>query len=370
MMLQLCVWIGPMLKPLARVPADHPSLWGRVEVRPARPLLELQNAVVLPPYPLAPAAEWWRRRAYGVFDRQGDHVRELSDLRGERRICHPPPRLEACTEQLQPALELPLMLYGGTLYNHYGHLLVETGRAYQLLREHRESDLPIWFHDITARRRPVTGLGFVRQWLRCLGIRRRVKLIRQPIHARQLISAASIYNDRAFVSQDLRPACLAGLRPRLLEGLAQRRGAGRGVAYLSRHKLQGGSTRFAEEPALVERLAELKHVEVICPEELTNPQKLQLYRDYAVVAGFPQSSMHLKLFAPGEGLARQVLFLAGPQCLSSSWVNLELATGFGDAYVDCGVDAGHLGREDPAFQRCNSFDVDAVFRALSQLAAA
>jgi len=359
-----------MLKPLARVPADHPSLWGRVEVRPARPLVQLQDALVLPPYPLAPAAEWWRRRAYGVFDAQGEHVPDLSDRRGERRICHPPSRLEACAQPRQPVLELPLMLYGGTLYNHYGHLLMETGRAYQLLREHRQSDLPIWFHDITPRRRPVTGLGFVRQWLRCLGIRKRVKLICQPIRARQLISAAAIYNDRAFVSQDLRAACLAGLRAPLFETLAKRRGGGRGVAYLSRHKLQGGSTRFTQEPALVERLAELKHVDVICPEELTNPEKLQLYRDYAVVAGFPQSSMHLKLFAPGEQLARQVLFVAGPQCLSSSWVNLELATGFGDTYVDCGVEADLSAGDDPAFQRSNSFDVEAVFRALRQLAAA
>ncbi|MEB3320073.1 MAG: hypothetical protein VKI63_03950 [Cyanobium sp.] len=368
-----------MLKALASIPADHPALWGRMEVRPARPLILLDDAVVLPPQRLGGVTEWWRRRSFGVFDRHGDHVVDLSDLRGERRICHPLPRLEACAAQERPVLELPVMLYGGTLYNHYGHLLVETGRAYQLLREFRSSDLPIWFHDINPRRRSVTGLAFVQHWLRCVGIRRRVKLIRQPIQARQLISACSLYNDRAFVDEDLRPACLAGLRPRLLERLAQRRGAGRGVAYLSRHKLQGGSTKFAQEPALVARLAELKHVDVICPEELTNPQKLQLYRDYAVVAGFPQSSMHLKLFAPGDQLARQVLFVAGPQSLSSSWVNLERATGFGDAYVDCGTpesfaarDPSHSGSaaREPGFQRCNSFDADGVFEALRQLAAA
>jgi hypothetical protein len=359
-----------MLKPLASVPADHPSLWGRVDVRPASPLIELSDAVVLPPQRLAgDVPHWWRRQVYGVFDRHGDHVAALSDLRGERRICQPPPRLEACAAPCQPVLELPEMLYGGTLYNHYGHLLVETGRAYRLLQEHRHSDLPIWFHDITTRRRPVTGLGFVRQWLRCLGIRRRVQLIRQPIRARRLLSAAALYNDRAFVDAELRPACLAGLRPSLREKLAQRPGAGRGVAYLSRHKLRGGSTRFPQEAELVARLAALKHVDVLCPEELSNPQKLRLYRDYAVVVGFPQSSMHLKLFAPGERLARQVLLVAGPQCLSSSWVNLDQAAGFGDAYLDCGVADRSPGCADPAFLRSNSFDVDVVVAALRQLAA-
>lgn len=372
-----------MLQSLAEVPSDHPALWGRLAVRPSEPLITLDDALVLPPRSHRGVKHWWRRHSYGVFDRLGQHVSSLNDMRGERHCCHPPSRLESCIYRAERTVELPLVLYGGSLYDHFGHLLVETARAYQLLRHYRDSPLTLWFHDSTPHRGSTLKLGFVKKWLKCMGIRQRVRLIRRPILAKKLISSCALYNDRYFVSADIRIACQAALKPKLASAIAEQAQTRRRVAYLSRHKLQTGSTKFTQETELVERLRTVRHVDVICPEELTFRQKLRLYQDYEFICGFPQSCMNLKLFVPGDDLAKQVMFIAGPRSLSSSWVNIEQATHFGDYYVDCpgedeaadpnaaGVaelNATRSTEDISPFQRCNDFDVDTVFATIKHLA--
>jgi hypothetical protein len=76
---------------------------------------------------------------------------------------------------------------------------------------------------------------------------------------------------------------------------------------------------------------------VICPEELGFEDKIALYHRYEFVAGFPQSCMNMKLHSPVEDAARQVMLIVGPGSLSSSWVNIENPTHFGDQVVDCRI---------------------------------
>ena len=365
--------------PLATIPASHPALWGELEVRPAESLLAVADATVLPPQPRRGTNNWWQRTRYGVFDAEGRHVRALNDMRGGRHICFPESTLEQCRYRPERLRKRELLLYGGSLYDHFGHLLVETARAYQLLREFRGSDEPIWFHDATPHRGNTLRLGFVQQWLRCLGIRKRVKLVRRPLQARQLLSSVALYNDRCFVNAAIQQACQAALKPRLRQRLEALPARDRRLAYLSRHKLSGGSNHFAQEAQLVERLAELPRVDVICPEELSYEEKIGLYRRYAIICGFPQSCMNLKLFTPGDALAQQLLLIAGPKSLSSSWINIEHATGFGDLYLDCDQPQTRAEHATPSresgeqagvsgFQRSHQFDLERVLAAIRELA--
>jgi len=39
-----------------------------------------------------------------------------------------------------------IALYGGTIFEHFGHLLLDLSRTYQLLRLFRRSKETIWFH--------------------------------------------------------------------------------------------------------------------------------------------------------------------------------------------------------------------------------
>jgi len=370
------------LQALADLPQDHPCLWGRLCVSEPEPPLILDEATVLPAWKNPNGKYWWRFHSLGVYNRNGEHVTKLSDLRGERHLCFPPKRLEQARCNWERALKKQLVLYGGTLYDHFGHLLVDSARAYQLLRLYRHTKLPIWFHDCTPHRGSVLRLTMVQQWLGCLGITNRVRIVRRPLMARQLISGPALYSDRQFVSRDLRTACKASLKPKLRSQLEQEGRPKRRLAYVSRHRLSGGTTCFAGEAALVEKLADWPHVDVICPEELGFEDKIALYHRYEFVAGFPQSCMNMKLFSPVEDPARQVMLIAGPRSLSSSWVNIENATHFGDQVVDCSIHEEGVAREpssqvasgvdgDPgnaSFQRTNLFDQERVLAALTVLA--
>ena len=359
------------MQSLASIPNDHPSLWGELEVRDAQPLQQWQQATLLPPRRRSGQTLWWRRHGFGVFDSAGNHVRELSDMRGKRHCCHPAARLELNPYKQERIREHELVLYGGTLYDHIGHLILDSARAYQLLREYRDNDLPIWFHDATPHLHPrsTLKLALVQEWFKQLGLRNRVKLIRRPLKAGRLISSSALYCDRGFASKDLRPACKAALKPRLQDRLETISRPQRRLAYLSRHKLSTGSTHYSQEAELVAQLDQLPHVDVICPEELDFEQKLSLYRHYEIIAGFPQASMSLKMFVPGEQRAQQVMLIAGARSLSSTWVNIDRATGGGDAYVDCNQDVQDFIIDDATatFQRSNNFKLETVLQTLQEL---
>lgn len=167
-------------------------------------------------------------------------------MRGQRHCCYPEARLENNLHKSKRLREHELVLDRGTLYDQFGHLTLDSGRVYQLLREYRGSDLPVWFHDATTHRHPrsTLKLALVQAWLKQLGLRKRAKLIRRPLLARQLISCGALCTDRGFASQDLRPACGAALKHRLRDRLEAIGPPQRRLAYLSRHKLSSGSTHL------------------------------------------------------------------------------------------------------------------------------
>ncbi|SBO44571.1 glycosyltransferase 61 family protein [Cyanobium sp. NIES-981] len=355
----------------------HPSWWGKARVAERSHIIIENDAFVLDinrhqHY----HKRWWLNMSHGVVDREGELLEELNDKRGERHFYYP--QAERLMEVSQgrgvgaEPIHKDLVLYGGTLFDHFGHLLLDMTRTYQLLRLFREHDAPVWFHYHRLRRGgTIAERTLITDWLDCLGIRQRARLVRRPIRAKTLVSSSVLYRDRCFVTKDFHDACLAALRPELSHQLASTKRKQK-VAYLSRHKLSTGTTKFVGEGEVVGRISTLPAVDVICPEELDFKQKLMLYRQYDWVIGFPQACMNLKAFVPSspeQPVARQVMFLAGPRTLSTNWVNIDAACKFDDYYVDC--HPADLVRQsaDEGFQRSNSFDVEAVVKAVEQVAA-
>jgi hypothetical protein len=371
----------PGLQPLATLPPQHPCLWGEIAVRPPEPLVIVRGATVLPPRRNPHASGWWNRVGFGIYDAAGQAVESLNDCRGARQFFPPLPRLPDDALSGRRVRNRDLVLYGGTLYPEYGHLLAETGRAYQLLRLYRKFKVKIWFHYPTTWRGRLRDNAMIQRWLASLGLERRYRIVRHPLQAKTLVSAAAIYRDRAFVSADFQPACQAALRPDLAQSILERQGERRPVAYLSRHKLGFGSTRFLQEAELVDRLSELDGVDVYCPEEMDEIEKISLYRQYRYLVCFPQASLMLKAFTPcrdNSELARQVILGAGPQSLPSSWINVDQACGFHDLFFDASPaetlapDPGPPGPDSEAgatFQRGNAFDLDRVLALIRHLLA-
>ena len=375
----------PSADVLAHLDANHPCLWGNLHTPEAATWVMEPHARLLPTRSTGQAGpRWWDGRRQGGLDRQGQPIDALTDRRGSRLIYPLPAGIGGPDAMPRVGTQRPLALYGGTMFEHFGHLLLDLTRTYQLLRVFRRSKEPIWFHYPEQTKKnsaPSNGATqdgqmhpLVDEWLRCLGIRKRVRLIRRTLESSMLVSSSVLYRDREFVTADFPEAARAALAPRLRKRLLKvERRPGR-IAYFSRHKLEQGTTCFEGEQEVVETLAALPNVDVICAEELSIREKLKLFRRYPLITGFPQAALHLKYFVPyrqpGE-LASLFLFTAGPRSLNSNWVNLDRVYGFGDRLLDCTpVGAAHSGNGEDggSFQRRNPFAVGRVIDTMRELA--
>jgi hypothetical protein len=381
--------VDVMLQSLANIPGNHPSLFGESELIPAQPLIIEEDPTVLPRHLTASASDDWAIRfSQGIFNAAGDHIEALSDIRANRRLFFPSPRLEnALGYDPAKVTHKKFMLYGGTLYDHFGDMLVDTCRAYQLLRLFRHSKEPIWFHYAAPRSARHLRAPTIEAWLKCLGLGERFRLIRKTMRPKRLVSCPQIYRDLKFISEDYAPAARAALHPKLRRHLEKIQPIGQRIAYLSRSKLNQGTSKFIQESELVEQLRTIPEIDIIYPEELSFEDKLALWRSHAYIVGFPQGCLMLKPFVPYttvEEIASMIFLLAGPGCLPSTWLNVEKACQFGDHYLDCHGEPkqqpsqqliGQPNQQPEAtlpsasFTRANSIDVARIVEAMRGLAA-
>ena len=363
------------LNTLQEIPKSHISFFGESFTRNNSPIIIEEGATILPRFTTPLEKDWSLRFSQGVFNANGDHIEALSDQRGDRKLFFPPSRLEdAKGYEPEKIKRLKFMLYGGTLYEHFGDMLVDTCRAYQLLRLYRYCKEPIWFHYAAPRSAREFRTPSIEAWLNCLGLANRFRLIRRPMQARRLVSCPQIYRDLKWISSDYAPAARASLHPKLSRQLERIERNGKRIAYLSRHKLNNGTSKFIQEAQLVEQLRSIPEVDIICPEELSFEEKLSLWRSHAYIVGFPQGCLMLKPFVPQQQpdqIARQIFLLAGPKCLPSNWLSIDKVCNFNDLYLDChGPDENTPNIEiEDQFTRANSIDINVIVGALAELAA-
>lgn len=393
---------------LSGLAANHPCLWGEIGQQ-HDPFWVLEpEAFLLPTRSTgADGSRWWEARKQGAISRDGTPIRALTDLRGHRHIYPLKPdhlaSIKLPTER--PARET--VLYGGTLFDNFGHLLLDLSRTYQLLRLFRNSREPFWFHypgkthsgEQSRSQKPLDESEAdekeamdgswipnptIREWLSCLGILDRARFVQKTIRCSMLASSSVLYRDRSFVSTDFPQCAKAALAPKLRRQLLNLGQPQKRVAYFYRHKLAQGTTQFTGEQEVVEALKGLDNVDIICPEEYSIKDKLKLFRTYPLITGFPQAGLILKYFTPYHHireLAQVFLFTAGPRSLNSNWVNLDRAYGFQDRVLDCtpanSQDQTERNQAEPAglppalvspFQRSNPFDVGKVIDTMRDLA--
>jgi hypothetical protein len=390
-------------EPLSGLAANHPCLWGEISQQHDPSWVLEADAYLLPTRSTgSDGSRWWEARKQGAISRDGKPISALTDLRGNRHIY--PLKLDQLASVKLPTQRVAreTVLYGGTLFDNFGHLLLDLSRTYQLLRLFRNSQEPFWFHypgkihnsEQNLATKPVEegesqdGSWIpnptIREWLNCLGILDRARFVQKTIKCSMLASSSVLYRDRAFVSTDFPFCAKAALAPKLRRKLLTIERSKKRIAYFSRHKLGQGTTQFAGEEEVVETLGKLANVDIICPEEFSIKDKLKLFRSYPLIAGFPQAGLILKYFVPHHQineLAQLFLFTAGPRSLNSNWVNLDRAFGFGDRILDCtpAISRDQAERDqaepikpmppmDGAFQRSNAFHVGKVIDTMRDLA--
>ena len=84
-----------MFRSLASIPPDHPSLFVEHLVVKPEPLIIEEDATILPRwFNINETKDWSLRFSQGIFNANGDHIKALSDQRGDRKLFFPAPRLE------------------------------------------------------------------------------------------------------------------------------------------------------------------------------------------------------------------------------------------------------------------------------------
>lgn len=359
------------MRRLADTPPNHPSLWGDVAVTQESSIIIEDSALILPHLKRRGTPHWWMGHVHGAYNAAGERIEGINDMRGQRHIFQPPPHVDHVDYDRDNTVQKDLVIYGGTVFDHFGHLLLDLTRLYQLSRLYRHTKGPIWVHVHTTHEGKGVSSPIAQQWLALLGLQERIRVIRRPMRAATLVSSTVLYRDRGFVSADFHAATSSVLAAEHRDQLSTVKRIPGKMAYLSRHKLTTGTTMFLQEGELVEKLSRHPEIDIICPEELSFIHKLALYKQYSLIVGFPQACMNLKAFVPHtntDELANQVMLIAGPNSLSSNWINIDLACKFNDHYIDCPAPDSDAKQQDKeGFQRGNPFDVETAYQGIVNL---
>jgi len=266
---------------------------------------------------------WWTRRSQGVFDKDCNHVEALSDIRSERRIWWPNEETyltlsEAKFEHYDQAF------YGGTIYDHFGHFLLDSlSRLYPILNEVRSRNSPILFHyPLDSLDRENVLNGYVGEFFTLLGLaHEKIVFIDKPLLVSKLYYHEATFSDANFVSDSIKSSypCLS----------QKTKTAKRG--FISKSKLQSG-TGFTSQGEEIDEIFGSLGFDVIYPESIPLQEQIDIVQSYDVLIGFPSSFFHLKLFCK-EGAKLIIMFPEIEEFLHTNFLNIDVGAEFYDAYI-------------------------------------
>ncbi|GFD86054.1 hypothetical protein KUL150_21130 [Alteromonas sp. KUL150] len=266
---------------------------------------------------------WWTRRSQGVFDKDGNHLEALSDIRSERRIWWPNEETYSTlsTAQFERYDEA---FYGGTIYDHFGHFLLDSlSRLYPILNEVRASNSPILFHyPLDSLDREKVLNSYVGEFLAILGLaHEKIVFIDKPLLVSKLYYHGATFSDANFVTDSIKSSypCLSQ-KPKV---------AKRG--FISKSKLQAG-TGFTSQGEEIDEIFESLGFDIIYPESIPLQDQIDIMQSYDVLLGFPSSFFHLKLFCK-EGAKLLIMFPEIDEFLHTNFLNIDVGAEFYDSYI-------------------------------------
>ncbi len=280
----------PGRKLITNVPAMQPgNQWlHRPNHYPGLRLLQVHNALVIPPVPL----EKNNRRYHlcEVHDSNGALVVDSMTRPGE--VTLKPDKVAALRRESEP---LPgVWLYCGRFWNHYGHFIIETlSTLWPFFNFNLDPSAvrPLYMADS-----PKIPHGFVKRAFENIGVSpEQVKISARPRIVEKLIiptPSARIHlvqGDYIHPVQNETWKAVAGMR-------SERPGR---KIYLSRRKFLRNEEgkRPLQNEKRVEKLFASQGFEVIFPEKLPFDEQLKLYSEASVIAGQLGSNLLNAAFA-------------------------------------------------------------------------
>jgi hypothetical protein len=266
--------------------------------------------------------QWWLRREQGVFDSDLNHIESQSDRRQDRLIWWPGAAVAKRLKQGAPPRTEDAAIYAGTIYDHFGHFLLDSlSRLYNIVSSARFDGMDILFHEYRPHGRP--SLLLSRKYIDILehiGLDiGRVRTIEQPVKIRTLVHSEAMFFDGLFASRNFF---------RTARGPGPKRG--RGGAFISRSKLKAGTSEI-KNALEVDACARDQGLAVFHPESLSFREQMAILGDHDYVCGMPSSFFHLKILSR-TSTPLYFLIPSVEEALHVNFLNLDLALGFGDRF--------------------------------------
>ncbi len=244
------------------------------------PVTRHRDVRVMPQTPSVRGPNMLYFSAGGVFGSDGTRVAESNFIRSHGSYFDPGEQVFS-----RPPAYLPAALYGGVLFNHYGHFLLEsTARLWAPARGIGDG-LPVVF--LAA---PNFQLEAYHEFLlRRLGLLDRLHICTEPLRVGELIVPAPAFRYREMADADA-----AFIEPfqRIAAQVAQRP---RPRTYISRRKLDSAMSIPENE---VEAMFRADGWDIACPEDLEMAEQVELFRNASQLAGLSGSGMHNQLYSP------------------------------------------------------------------------
>lgn len=321
-------------------------------------MLAADQGILVKPWRAAQEKYWWHRVEQGIFSSHARHLSELSDQRADRKILWPK---RALHQYLKDGLEISseTVIYGGSLYSHFGYFLLESlARSYFFASLPELDRVPIIFYGDGDGVKDLLGLAFVKGVMEEVGISpARVRLATRSVRYNTILSMPMTFHDEvSFSAQQGHWMKAAASR-----AYSQRQGAIRneslqtrsGRAFISRSAISSGSS-IAVNAEEADEVMRQEGFDVLYPEKLPIREQIEIFRRYQLVAGMPSSFFHLKMISCTDTRCAFLVPASGDG-IASNFLNIDEALGYEDIYLPFQVkEAESL----PKFQRTYAIDID------------
>jgi len=185
--------------------------------------------------------------------------------------------------------------YIGMIHAHYGHFLLDTISRLWAVKRYTGKN----FKFVTYGVPDVSTLNFMQPLLEAAGCAVADCItFTQPTRIRGIIIAAPAFEETNYAYTEYARQC------RMMgDALLQTAPAASRTdpAYLAKYRLASGAKVLDNEDAVVEALAR-RGVDILCPEQLPMPERVQLFRDRTCIAALAGSSLHTAAFASNKRL--------------------------------------------------------------------
>ena len=265
--------------------------------------------------------------SWGVFDASGRILEGTVDWRtAERHTNQQIPHLHLDGDAVRTAAPEPAYVYGGRINLHFGHFLINTLSRFWPLLARRRDRLKFLCHDTNV---PAAWFAhpFASRIFGALGLTPEdFVTFDAPTRIERLIVPHTSVAEQFYAHRVFGLLCR-----RLGVAIAGDMGdaSDRAPIYLSKTRLAHGVSRFVNEQALADRLAE-RGVEIVHPETLDLADQIRLFAGRRTVLGCAGSAFHTSIFAPPRGRARVLLYTPH---INSNFVLLDRLSGLDVQYL-------------------------------------